>query len=156
MAAELGDTLAGPQLVVTEDSAGENVSAGDTVEIDGNNELVKTVNNSDLFGVVLGATRAGVDLSSLSQGDPVSVLIFGGVVANANPNVTQGDVLGASSTVRGRLVPIGTGTEKTIDEGGGDTYTIGNATALAISDAGGTTPAGESLSATAAAIFVGR
>jgi len=155
MAAELGDALAGPRWVVTKDSDGTNMSAGDAVTVDSNNEVSPTGDGDDLFGVVLEATRDGVDLSDLSQGDPVSVLIFGGVVANAGGSVTEGDPLETSGT-NGQLAQNSSGTERDVDEGGAQTYTIASATALTLSDSGGSTPAGESLAANEAAIFVGR
>lgn len=155
MSAELGDTLAGPKWTVTKGSDGTNMSAGDAVTVDGSNQVGPTTDGDDLFGVVLEAVRDGVDLSDLSAGDPVSVVIFGGVIANAGGSVTEGDVLETSGT-NGQLAQNAQGTEKDVDEGGTETYTLGVATALALGDSGGETPAGESVGTNEAAIFVGR
>lgn len=155
MSAELGDPLAGPRWVVTKPSDGTNMTAGDAVTVNGSNQVGPTGDGDDLFGVVLEATKDGVDLSSLSAGDTVSVLIFGGVVVNAGGSVTEGDLLETSATA-GQLAQNATGTEQDVDEGGTATYTIAQATAMALSDSGGTTPAGESLGTNEAAIFVGR
>lgn len=242
MAAELGDTLAGPKLTVTKPSDGTNMSAGDAVTANASNQVAPTGSGDDLFGVVLGPARSGVDLSSLSAGDPVTVLFFGGVVVNAGGSVTEGDLLETSST-SGRLAQNSQGTEYTVDDGSlsatatqdvgsisaqttnsftvsvsgatagdpvsvsppsgfssspenndlvttayvsssdtvtvlvtnptsgaidpdsGDytvevhqdsTDTVAAATAMALGDSGGQTPAGESVSANEAAIFVGR
>jgi len=85
----------------------------------------------------------------------VVVLIHGGVVANAGGSVTEGDALETSGTA-GRLAQNGSGTERDVDEGGAATYTVAHSTALALSDSGGETPAGESIETNEAAIFVGR
>lgn len=155
MAAELGDTGSGPRRVVTRPSDGTNMSAGDAVTVNGSNQVTPTGDGDDVFGVVLEATRDGVDLSSLSSGDPVSVIILGTVIANVGGSVTEGDLLETSSTA-GQLAQNSTGTEQDVDEGGSATYTLAMSTAMALSDDGGTTEAGESLSTNEAEILLGR
>lgn len=156
MAATLGDTLEGPKWVVTKESDGTNLNgAGDAVTVDASNQVGPTGDGDDLYGVVIGPAHDGVTLTDLSAGDLVSVLIFGGVVVNAGGSVTEGDVLETSAT-SGRLVQNAQGTEQDVDEGGTATYTLGLATALALGDSGGETPAGESVGTNEAAIFVGR
>lgn len=153
MSAELGDTLAGPKIVQTEASDGTNMSAGDFVTQDSSQQVGPTGDGDDIYGVVLEATKDGVDLSSLSAGDPVSVLVHGGVIGNAGGSVTKGDLVETGSTA-GQVAQNGTGTEQDVDEGGTATYTLALSTAKALSNSGGTTPAGESLGANEAAFWV--
>lgn len=156
MSAELGDTLEGPTYRVTKPSDGTDLNGpGDAVTVNASNQVSPTGAGDDLFGVVIGPAHDGVDLTNLSAGDLVTVLIFGGVVANAGGAVTEGDALETSATA-GQLAQNADGTEKAVDEGGTATYTLALATAIALGDSGGETPAGESVAANEAAIFVGR
>lgn len=153
MSKELGDSwTSGPQLTRTVESDGTNLSAGDAVTIDASDQVSPTGDGNDIYGVVAGPAHDGVDLSSLSAGDELSVVVHGPVIANAGGSVTNGDLLETSST-SGRLVQNAQGTEQDVDEGGTATYTLALNTARAYSDSGGTLD-GHSLGTNEAAIFV--
>lgn len=154
MSVELGDgwTSGGGQFTSTEESDGTNMTAGDFVTVDGNGQVGPTTDGDDIYGVVLEATNDGVDLSNLSAGDTLSVVVHGDVVANVGGSVTKGDLVETSATA-GQAAQNATGTEVDVDEGGTDTYTIAGQTAKAYSDEGGTIN-GESLGANEAAVFI--
>ena len=153
MSKELGDGwTSGPRLVRTEESDGTNLSVGDAVTMDSNEQVAPTGDGDDLYGVVVGPANNNTVLSNLSAGDPVSVCTFGDVIANTGANVTRGDLLETSSTA-GQLAQNTTGTEQDVDEGGTATYTLALQTAKAYSDASGTID-GYDLPDNATAIFV--
>lgn len=153
MSKELGDPwTSGPRLVRTEESDGTNLTAGDAVTMDSNEQVTPTGDGDDLYGVVVGAANTNSVLSDLSAGDKVSVCTFGSVIANTGANVTRGDLLETSATA-GQLAQNTTGTEIDVDEGGTATYTLALNTAKAYSDASGTID-GEDLADNSTAIFL--
>jgi len=153
MSKELGDSWSsGPQLTRTVESDGTNLSEGDAVTMGGSQQISPTGDGDDLYGVVAGPANRDTDLSDLSSGDEVSVVVHGPVIVNAGGSVTNGDLLETSGT-SGRLAQNSTGTERDVDEGGTSTYTIAMATARAYSDSGGNID-GASLGSNEAAIFV--
>lgn len=155
MAKELGDGWigsSGVQLTTTEESDGTNLSVGDAVTMDGSQQVTPTGDGDDLYGIVAGPANDGTDLSDLSAGDELSVVVHGPVIGNVGTSVTRGDLVETSSTA-GQLAQNGTGTEVDVDEGGTDTYTIAQQTAKAFSDEGGTIN-GFDLAANEAALFV--
>lgn len=109
MAAELGDEPYGFGVTDTVESDGTNLSAGDAVTQDSSDQVTPTGSGNDVYGVVLGPADSGVDLSSLSAGDLLSVKIFGDVNANVGSSVSKGDLVETSST-SGRLAQNSTGT----------------------------------------------
>lgn len=157
MSVELGDQgLSGPSLTVTKPSDGTNLNGpGDAVTMNGSQQVTPTGDGDDFYGVVVGPADDSVDLTSLSSGDSVVVLVFGDVIVNAGGSVTEGDLLETTST-SGRLGQNGTGTERDFDEGGSATGTAAYSTALALSNSGGTAASGESLATNEAHVFVGR
>lgn len=153
MSKELGDEwTSGPRLVRTEESDGTNLTAGDAVSMDANEQVTPTGDGDDMYGIVVGPADDNSTLSSLSAGDLVSVCTFGPVIANVASGVTRGDLLETSSTA-GQLAQNGTGTEVDVDEGGTATYTLALNTAKAYSDENGTID-GYTLPANAAALWV--
>lgn len=153
MSKELGDSwTSGPQLTRTVESDGTNLSEGDAVTIDASQQVGPTGDGDDLYGVVAGPSDDATDLSNLSAGDDVVVVVHGPVIANVGGSVTNGDLLETSSTA-GQLAQNGTGTEQDVDEGGTATYTLALETAKAYSDAGGSLD-GATLGSNEAAIFV--
>jgi hypothetical protein len=153
MSKELGDSWSsGPQLTRTVESDGTNLSEGDAVTIDASQQVGPTGDGDDLYGVVAGPANNGTDLSNLSAGDELSVVVHGPVIANVGGSVTNGDLVETSST-SGQLAQNSTGTEQDVDEGGTATYTLALNTARAYSDAGGSIDGG-SLGANEAALFV--
>jgi len=153
MSKELGDSWSsGPQLTRTVESDGTTLNEGDAVTMDGSQQISQTGDGDDIYGVVAGPANNDTDLSSLSAGDLVSVVVHGPVIGNVGGSVTNGDPVETSST-GGQLAQNGTGTEQDVDEGGTATYTLALNTARAYSDAGGTIDGG-SLSANEAALFV--
>lgn len=153
MSKELGDSWSsGPQLTRTVESDGTATDVGDAVTMGGSQQVSPTGDGDDVYGVVAGPANNDTDMSSLSAGDELSVVVHGPVVVNAGGSVTNGDLLETSST-SGQLAQNGTGTEQDVDEGGTGTYTLALSTARAYSDSGGTID-GASLSTNEAAIFV--
>lgn len=153
MSKELGDGwVTGPRRVITKESDGTNLSPGDAVTIDGSRQISPTGDGDDLYGVVSGPANTNTDLSDLSAGDLVSVVVQGDVIANVGGSVTDGDLLETSGT-SGQLAQNATGTEQDVDEGGTATYTLALNTARAYSDAGATIDGG-SLGANEAAILL--
>jgi hypothetical protein len=153
MSKELGDGwTSGPQLTRTVESDGTALSVGDAVTMDASQQVGATGDGDDLYGVVAGPANDGTDISNLSAGDELSVVVHGPVIANVGGSVTNGDLLETSST-SGQLAQNATGTEQDVDEGGTATYTLALETAKAYSDAGGTIDGG-SLGSNEAAIFV--
>lgn len=154
MSQELGDNPIGyAGVTTTKESDGTNLSAGDAVTLDASDQITPTGSGDDFYGVVVGAANSGTDLSALSVGDTVSVKIHGAVNANVGGAVTAGDLVETSGTA-GQLAQNTAGTEQAVDEGGTATYTLALNTAKALSDAGGTAPSGESLSANEASIYI--
>lgn len=153
MSKELGDSwTSGPQLTRTVESDGTNLSQGDAVTMDASEQVGPTGDGDDIYGVVAGRANRGTDLSALSAGDELSVVVHGPVIANVGGSVTNGDLLETSATA-GQLAQNATGTEQDVDEGGTATYTLALNTARAYSDAGGSLD-GATLGANEAAIFV--
>lgn len=136
MPKELGDSVYGTAVVVTEESDGTNLSEGDAVTMDGSEQVTPTGDGDDLYGVVYGPSGDS-DLSSLSAGDEVAIVVHGDVITNVGGNVTRGDLVETSAT-SGQLAQNTTGTEQDVDEGGTATYTLALSTAKALSDEGGT------------------
>lgn len=155
MSQELGDSPIGYDVAVTKPSDGTNLSRGDFVTVNASNQISPTGDGDDVFGVVKDAANQTVDLSALSAGDLVSVVIHGDINANVASAVTEGDLVETTATA-GQVTQNGAGTEQDVDEGGTATYTIASSTAMALSDAGGTAPTGESLSANVASIWVSK
>jgi len=116
MSTELGDPT-GEVTTVTKPSDGTNMSAGDAVNVNGSNQVTPTsATGDDFFGIVAGPANDGVDLSSLSSGDEVVVIVRGPCVANVGSSVTENDVLETSGTA-GRLNQNSQGTEYNVDDG---------------------------------------
>lgn len=152
MPKELGESVYGTAVGVTEESDGTNMTAGDAVTQDGSEQVGPTGDGDDLYGVVMRAANENTDLSDLSAGDEVVVCVHGDVITNVGTSVTRGDLVETSSTA-GQLAQNVTGTEVDVNEGGTDTYTIAQATAKALSDEDGTIQ-GHDLSANEALLFV--
>lgn len=155
MSKELGDGWigsSGVQLTTTEESDGTNLSAGDAVTMDSSQQVTPTGDGDDLYGIVAGRANRSSDLSDLSAGDELSIVVHGPVIANVGTSVTRGDLVETSSTA-GQLAQNGTGTEQDVDEGGTATYTLAMQTAKAFSDEDGTIN-GYDLGSNEAALFV--
>jgi hypothetical protein len=152
MPKELGDSVYGTAIAVNEESDGTNLSAGDAVTQDGNQQVTPTGDGDDLYGIVMRASGTS-DLSDLSAGDEVVVAVGGDVIGNAGGSITRGDVAETTAT-SGRLGQNSTGTEQDVDEGGSATYTLAVDTAKALSNSGGTVR-GHSLGANEAHFYLG-
>lgn len=147
MSVDLGDYAVetAHAVVVTETSDGTG-SAGDAVTLSSGKASQYTTDGDDFYGVL--AEDSG------SDGDDVSVVIHGDVVANAGGSVTKGDTVELDGATNGRVAQNTQGTEIDVDEGGTDTYTIPFATAKALTDSGGTLSDGTSLGTNEAVIYV--
>lgn len=153
MSKELGDSwTTGPQLTRTVESDGTAVSIGDAVSIDASQQVGATGDGDTIYGVVAGPSDDGTDMSALTAGDELSVVVHGPVIANVGSGVTNGDVLETSATA-GQLAANAQGGEQAVDEGGTATYNLALNTARAYSDAGGSLD-GATLGANEAAVFV--
>lgn len=143
MPKELGDDLHAGTISVTETSDG-NGSAGDAVEIDGSGRVSPTdAAGDDVYGIL------ATDMSGVSAGDEVDVVIFGPVVANAGGSVTKNDVLQTGSTA-GQLEQNTNGKEAT---GGSFTGTFAPGNPVALSASGGTYD-GHTFGTNEAAVFM--
>jgi hypothetical protein len=135
MSKELGDGwTSGPQLTRTIESDGTAVNVGDSVAIDGSEQVAATGDTDTVYGVVAGPADDRTDMDNLSAGDALSVVVHGDVIANVASGVSHGD----------RLSPNATAGQLGTDSAGSIT---------AYSDAGGTLD-GASLGSNEAAVFV--
>lgn len=145
MTKDLGDPLHAGTIIVTETSDGSG-SAGDFVKENGSGKVTPTAGTGeDVYGVISSAQ----DMSNVSDGDEISVVIFGPVVGNAGGSVTKGDI-GETSGTNGQLAQNSNNKEVT---GGSFTGTFAPGNPYALSDSGGTYD-GASLGANEAAFFM--
>lgn len=143
MAKELGDPLHQGTITVTETSDG-NGSKGDAVEENGSGKMSPTdATGDDIYGIIVS------DMSNVSDGDEITVAIFGPVVANAGGSVTKGDIV-ETSTTAGQLAQNTNGKEAT---GGTFTGTFAPGNPFALSGSGDIYD-GHSLGANEAAVFM--
>lgn len=148
MSVDLGDYAVetNHSVVRTETTDGSG-SAGDAVTMTSNGKVSQyTSDGDDFYGIL--AEDSG------SDGDDVAVVIHGDVVANAGGSITVGDLIELDGSTNGRVVQNATGTEKAVDEGGTETYTLAIATAKALTDSGGSTSDGVSLGTNEAVIYI--
>jgi hypothetical protein len=126
MAKELGDPLHAMTLQLTETSDGTG-SAGDAVTKNSSDKVTQIGSTgSDVYGILAE--------DSPSNGDEVSVIVFGPVAANVGSSVTSSDIVISSST-GGQLAQEGdNGKEAT---GGSFTGTFAPGNPFALSDSGG-------------------
>lgn len=117
---ELGSDAFGDATAVTYE-AGESVSAGDAVAINGGQlATADGTTDTNIIGIVAESAPA-----SVSAGDTVPVYVNGsGVVANVAGGVTAGTELGTSAT-EGQLASGSQGFETLSDEGAASGLEIG-------------------------------
>lgn len=128
MPKELGDPLHAGTVIVTETSDG-NGSKGDAVEVDGSGQMSPTdASGDDIYGIIHS------DMTDVSAGDEISVIIFGPAVVNAGGSVTKGDIVETSGTA-GQLAQNTNGKEAT---GGSFTGVFAPGNPFALSASGGT------------------
>lgn len=120
MGLELGDDAFGNTETVTYE-AGESVSAGDAVAINGG-QLATADGTTDTNPI--GIVASSVD-SSVSAGDEVPVHVRGTVVANVAGGVSAGTELGVSAT-EGQLGAASGGFEALSDEGAASGLGVGS------------------------------
>lgn len=148
MGVELGDynveTIGAVVRTETSDGTG---SAGDAVTIDANGKVTQySTDGADFYGVLAQDSPA--------DGEDVSVIIHGDAIVNAGGSITRGDLIELPGTTNGRVAQNTEGTEKDVDEGATNTYTLAIQTAKALTDSGGSTSAGESLGTNEAVIWI--
>lgn len=147
MAVDLGDyAIETAHAVVKKETSDGSGSAGDAVTQSSGKVSQYTADGDDFYGVLVEDSPA--------DGEDVSVLIHGDVVANAGGSITRGDMVELDGATNGRVAQNTQGTEIDVDEGGTDTYTIPFATAKALTDSGGSTTLGDSLGTNEAVIYV--
>lgn len=148
MGVELGDyAVETATAVVRTETTDGSGSAGDVVTMTSNGKVSQySSDGADFYGVL--AEDSG------SDGDDVEVVIHGDVITSAGGSVTAGDLVELDGSTNGQAAQNSTGTEKAVDEGGTETYTVAMATAKALTDSGGSTSTGESLGTNEAVLWV--
>jgi len=145
MSKDLGDPLHQGTIKVTETSDGSG-SAGDAVKENGSGKMTQTGSTGeDVYGFI----SSDQDMSNVSDGDEITVVIFGPVVASAGGSVTKGDILETSGTA-GQLNQNSNNKEVT---GGSFTGTFAPGNPFALSGSGATYD-GHSLGSNEAAVFM--
>lgn len=133
-------------VVLTETSDGTG-SAGDAVTMDSSQKVSQyTTDGADFYGMLVE--------DSPSDGEDVAVLVHGDGIISAGGSITAGDMVELDGATNGQVVQNTQGTERDVDEGATNTYTIPFATAKALTNSGGALSDGTSLGTNEACVYI--